>query len=412
MATDKHRWADGVDVYEAVAFQVRTAAGEEIGEGVVGREILRLAGELASAREDAAAWRQVAERADGELISTRVKLDALAAKSAEQERTAARLLAEKVEQAGKDGATIGRLTGELADALARLERANEQLAADRRAIVGLEARVGARDRTIEAAEKRLRETEHQLAMAKETIAGLQERCRRLDERNAVACENRAKDRETEQARLDALREGRLGRKLVGILQDYVGETGDSEGAEEVLRRIIRERDGARVDLGLRFHAYTGVCGDARRLETAVEDAIGHVEAGRTAALTLHGMLCGSIGPKHINAITKPLDLAHEVLTGATKGRQAVPGIKVAATEPGPPLGGCVPESLAHAHFQLRCLAGELRAAEDRIARLDDCRGNHAVMLTGHADRLKALEERLAALFPLEALRSALEAGKE
>lgn len=41
---DKHIWHDeDGDAYEAVGYQVRTAGGEEVGEGVAGREILRLA---------------------------------------------------------------------------------------------------------------------------------------------------------------------------------------------------------------------------------------------------------------------------------------------------------------------------------------------------------------------------------
>ena len=67
-----------------------------------------------------------------------------------------------------------------------------------------------------------------------------------------------KERATEQQTYDG---------LIAILQRHVSETGESEGAIEVLERIIKERDIARYDLaksGSQSERYTQM----RRLLTA------------------------------------------------------------------------------------------------------------------------------------------------
>lgn len=182
----------------------------------------------------------------------------------------------------------------------------------------------------------------------------------------------------------------------------------TEGSQtfEVLNSALAEKAG---EIRLLEGGFKIAARVISRFEAVVEDAIGHVERARRAALANPGT-----SVKADLATVEQLDLAHEVLTGAVKGRavkqwtdptavhlawiaeeraaarQAAPGVETAATEPE--------------------LATRLRNLEEQ----------HAAILTGHGDRLKAVAEEvdhlredfLASTEDFQRRLSAIEAGKE
>jgi|GEM_PF-5989473 len=141
-----------------------------------------------------------------------------------------------------------------------------------------------------------------------------------------------------------------------------------------------------------------------RLQAAVEDGIAHVERSRLS--NLHD------GEHGRQFRAEQLDLAHEALCGATVPR-------VGST------GGGLADRVADLEEGL----GKLAAATNpsgkpptyaRLDSLEESRSNHAVMLTDHADRLKAVAEEvdhlredfLASTEDFQRRLAALEAGKE
>lgn len=186
----------------------------------------------------------------------------------------------------------------------------------------------------------LTERENALALAKAAKAELRRQLNDSESRGRQYClelaEKAGEIRRLEERVALEHRDATLGRELTVILADHVGETGLCESAEEVLRRIIQERDGARTDWKITEAALRGssklfraeierLASNGRdteevldRLSNAIEDGIAHVERARTVLIGLAGH------PTVIHA-AEHLHLAREALSRAAGSDPADPG---------------------------------------------------------------------------------------
>lgn len=298
----------------------------------------------------------------------------------QQEREAEKTMRTQAEHRESLWRVSARKTGE---SLAAVERENRAKCLEL-------AEAARRIRDLEAEVRSLRtEGGQTFEVLNSALAEKAGEIQRLESRCLLAAEKLSRlqaDRDqTEQARLELLAHNR-------ILEDV---------AANRLRRISEletERDAFR-EAKIR----TG-----SRLLLAIEDAIGHTETARLTAINRV-----SPGPRQAD-ILRELDLAHEVLTGATRGAEAAGRGAYDAT---PAEGERMRQQYA---------APPLAEIAARVESLEESRGNHAVMLTDHAGRLKTAEAYLGfstrpgqvVVTPadrfarIETRLSALEAGKK
>lgn len=350
---DSHKWTNGTEVFEAVAFQIRTSAGEEVGNGAVARELLRLA----------------QREADLEAVL----------------------------------ATMGERDGQHLARIAALEAEQTALEDDLRRARGVAERTDQTNTDLRAA---MVEKEHQLGLAKATIKGHVEELGRRVIRNAQL-----------RQQLDA--EQSRGRQYCLELVDRAAD----------IEEFKRERDAA-VQLAADYqHQLVNLnaseTAEMTRLRAAIEDGIAHVEKARQGL-----SIMGTVTP--ITGLPVPLeqlDLAHEALS---KASQPVPGVGTAggvlgvdSAKPGAERtvyvvdlaeSPSVRERLAALEEWARRLQPEGMPIGARLDSLEGSRKTHALMLTDHADRLRALEPRLDEVDHLLAQHhrrlATFEAGKE
>lgn len=232
-------------------------------------------------------------------------------------------------------------------AIADAERAQSRADAFQRALKAAEARITAlerenREKTLELAEKagRIRELEADLAL-RDVQNGQQ--VRRIASLEAESGERNAEARELEESLKAANEENNLlARKHPVIV----------------------------------------------RLQAAIEDGIAHVERARQVILTNRGGVYLSVDRDTL----EQLDLAHEALSAAVRVDRGGAAPRVETAPAGPTLN---PETAASLE-RVKDLLDDLAAKREpgfaaRLESLEESRGHHAVLLTDHADRLKALE---------------------
>lgn len=345
---DKHLWTDPIVKTEQKAaldesrrhpYLAITLVGQTGREEVAAREILRLA-----------------QRERDLALGSEVRLSEVEKIAAERDRLARRV--EELEAREDGRITAEHSVGLNAERIDRLEtelqRKSDDLVVARTVNDTLAAKVAKLEAREETLEVRLTEKQNALTLAKAALEASE------DGGRAYCLELAESAGEIRGLRAESAH----GRKLVDILSDHVGETGQSESAEETLQRIIRDRDTfleerrrsagehaeAAAERDSIRKALLAKQMESRCLRSAIEAGIAHVERARAVILDSAPGRREELGVLGRQAMEQ-LDLAHEVLGKVAGG-----------PEPAQNQAGLGLKSAPAAIKALQILVDELRAA--------------------------------------------------